>query len=211
MKKNLTLYLILIMLLCMMIPAGIRAVTYGVNIFVNGNAVDFSGGYGDPFISDEGRTMVPVRGTAEAYGCTVEWDGPNYQAVVTYGNHYVIIPINKKYIITDSGTITMDTFARIIEDRTYLPIRYVMEAVGAKVDWVAASRTVVINSPEVIDDFPVDLDDPTIQPFEPSGPSDKPDNPVNSVNPVEEPDDDYYLSLLKESLKAHGKLDRALG
>lgn len=205
MKKNLTLFLILIMLFCMTIPAGIGAITYGVNIFVNGTVVDFSGGYGEPFISDEGRTMVPVRGTAEAYGCKVEWDAPNYQAVVTYGNHYVIIPINKTYIITDTGTVSMDTFARIIEDRTYLPIRYVMEAVGARVDWVATSRTVVINAPDVIDDFPVDPEDPSVLPYEPSGPSDP------YVNPVEEPDNDQYLSLLKESLKANGKFDSALG
>ena len=32
-------------------------------------------------------------------------------------------------------TITMDTTAQIIDERTYIPIRFVGEALGMKVNW----------------------------------------------------------------------------
>ena len=148
MKKYIPRKIFLLVAVCILLfiticPALGRS--YGVNVMIDGQYLVFPEGYGQPFISDEGRTMVPVRGVAEAYGCTVQWDGPNYQAIVTLGEHYVIIPINKRYIDTDSGRKQMDTYARIIEERTYLPIRYIMEAVGADVSWDASSATVIIS------------------------------------------------------------------
>lgn len=201
MKKKLSLLLIAAMLICLSVPPEIGAITYGVSVIVNGQSVDYSGGYGEPFLSDEGRTMVPVRGTAEAYGCTVEWDGANYQAIVAYENHYVIIPINQSYVITDFGTVKMDTWARIIENRTYLPIRYVMEAVGAEVGWIASSRTVTIQAPEIVSDTP-----PEEEILLPSVPAEEP-----FVPPLQTVDQDRSLVLLRESLKTRGKYNSSSG
>lgn len=117
-------------------------------IIVNGETVNFYNGLGQPFITEEGRTLVPLRGTAEAYGCDVSWDAENYQAVVNFDDHTVTVPIDQYSIFTDSGAIQMDTYARIIDDRTYLPIRFVMEAVGATVTWDEPKYTITINNSE---------------------------------------------------------------
>jgi len=50
-------------------------------------------------------------------------------------------------IIVDSEEIYMDVPARIINDRTMIPVRAVTEAVGCTVEWYAAEQRVVINSP----------------------------------------------------------------
>lgn len=152
MKKRISLLLILTMIFCMIFPLDngiVSAVNYNVKVLVNGNYVDFSGGYGQPFISDENRTLVPIRATAEAYGCNVEWDASSREVRVTYGSHYAVIPIDSYNIYTDSGTRTMDTYARIIGDRTYIPIRFTMEAMGAVVGWEERLTLVTISNPEV--------------------------------------------------------------
>lgn len=151
MKRKIAIVLTFVLMMCTVIPTNSSdafSASYDVKVRVNGVEVDFSNGLGQPFISDENRTLVPLRGTAEAYGCEVGWDADNYRAIVKYDSHYASVPINKTYVDTDAGKIDMDTYARIINDRTYLPIRYVMEAVGANVGWDALRRTVIVNRPD---------------------------------------------------------------
>lgn len=126
------------------------AASNDVSVMVNGKYVDFSGGYGQPFISDENRTLVPVRGTAEAYGCNVSWDQTKKEVTITYQGHTARIPVDQPYVYTDSGTKVMDTSARIIDGRTYLPIRFAMEAMGAKVSWDNDNHIVIIENPTYV-------------------------------------------------------------
>lgn len=152
MKKRTSLLLILTMIIGMIFPLNLgtaSAANYNVKVLVNGEYVDFSGGFGRPFISDENRTLVPIRATAEAYGCNVEWDASRREVRVTFGPHYAVIPIGSYDIYTDSGTKTMDTYARILDDRTYIPIRFTMEAMGAVVGWEERLTLVTISNPEI--------------------------------------------------------------
>jgi len=45
-----------------------------------------------------------------------------------------------------SKQMSMDTAPVIIQDRTYIPIRFVAEALGATVSWDASNRTATIDS-----------------------------------------------------------------
>lgn len=123
------------------------ATASSLNVIVNGQSVAFNDNTGRPVITNENRTLVPMRGVAEAYGAQVSWDPANYQAVVKYSGTTVKVPVGQNYLITKSGIKTMDTRARIIKDRTYLPVRAVMEELGTKVDFDGSSNTVLISSP----------------------------------------------------------------
>lgn len=150
MKKRVSIILIFTLMMSVWIPECLCisfAASYDVKVMVNGKYVDFSGGYGQPFISDENRTLVPVRGTAEAYGCNVSWDQTKKEVTITYQGHTARIPVDQPYVYTDSGTKVMDTSARIIDGRTYLPIRFAMEAMGAEVSWDNDNHIVLIESP----------------------------------------------------------------
>ena len=53
----------------------------------------------------------------------------------------------------------MDTEALLKEDRTFVPVRFVSEGLGARVDWDSAVRTVYIDTREkgdIKDDTPKD-------------------------------------------------------
>lgn len=128
-------------------PAADAASASSLNVIVNGQSVVFNDDTGRPVITNENRTLVPMRGVAEAYGAQVSWDAANYQAVVEYNGTTVKVPVGQNYLITRSGIKTMDTRARIINDRTYLPVRAVMEELGANVDFDGSRNTVLISSP----------------------------------------------------------------
>ena len=105
----------------------------GINIDADGKSVDFTDA--QPFIDENGRTQIPIRAVAEAMGCKVEWDDATQTATLTKDNTVVIISIGNANMQVGKEIITMDTTAQIINERTYIPIRFVGEALGMKVNW----------------------------------------------------------------------------
>ncbi len=106
----------------------------GLIVATNGKEVDF--GEELPFIDENGRTQIPIRAVAEALGCEVSWDEETYTATLTKGDKTVIIKIGSADMQSGNEIITMDTTAQIVNDRTYIPVRFAGEALGLKVEWV---------------------------------------------------------------------------
>jgi hypothetical protein len=101
-----------------------------------------------PFIDENSRTLIPVRFVAETMGAKVSWNQEAQAAVIEQNGITVSVPIGSDTIsITQDGstsTVKMDTAALIREERTYVPIRYVAEALGAWVGYSDLFTTVQI-------------------------------------------------------------------
>ncbi|MGM9608343.1 MAG: stalk domain-containing protein [Oscillospiraceae bacterium] len=124
-----------------------------VSVTIDGKEIQFSEEYGYPFIDENNRTQVPLRIVMEAYGCDVTWDSTNKSAVVEKDGKTVTIPIGKDYILVNNQITSIDTVSLIRDNRTYLPIRAVLEAFGANVEWDATNNTVVVSSPATVMQF----------------------------------------------------------
>ena len=91
------------------------------------------------------RTMLPVRFVAEQLGATVDWNGETSTATITGANGAVIaITIGASEAQINSETVALDSPAFIESSRTYLPVRFVAEALGAYVSWDGATSTATI-------------------------------------------------------------------
>jgi beta-lactamase superfamily II metal-dependent hydrolase len=120
--------------------------SFATNISIDGQQIQFNDTSGAPFIDQANRTQVPFRQTMEAYGCAVSWDAINRVAIAEKDGITVRVPIGASYIIKDGRQIQNDTAALIKDNRTYLPIRAVLEAFGADVGWDNSSQTVAVYS-----------------------------------------------------------------
>lgn len=89
-----------------------------------------------PVIVDN-RTMVPIRIVTELLGGTADWDAET---------RTVTLQINGKILsmVIDEEIPGFGTSAVIIDSRTYVPIRYVAEKLGANVEWIEAAQQIVI-------------------------------------------------------------------
>lgn len=144
MKKIISYFLVMGLVLACMIPA----MSYSqdkVTVRIDGNAVSFTDESGTPFIDANSRTLVPLRVTMEAYGATVSWDDKSRVALVEKDGMKVEVPIGEKYILKNSIKAENDSVAVIENNRTYLPIRIVLESFGAVVNWEQATQTVVVH------------------------------------------------------------------
>jgi hypothetical protein len=128
-----------------------------LRVVVNGDRVNFPDA--EPFIDDNGRTQVPVRFVSEALGAEVGWEGSTKTVTISQGDKEIKIVIGKKDYTINGEKNLMDTEALLKEDRTFVPIRFVSEGLGARVEWDSAVRTVYIDTREkgdIKDDTPKD-------------------------------------------------------
>ena len=116
------------------------------SVIVDGQPVSVSEDMGTPFIDSNQRTQVPLRITMEAIGAKVEWDSGVRMAIVSKGNITVRVPVGAEFVWVNGEKKTNDTAAVIVNNRTYLPIRVVAEALGASVEWDGTTRTVKITT-----------------------------------------------------------------
>ena len=130
--------------LCLIFTSRIKAEDF-VAIKIDGTPVTFTQSLGRPYIDDHNRTQVPVRLALESYGAEVGWNADSQLVEVTYGSVFLEIPIGQKQLIKNGRVMAIDTAALIRDQRTYLPIRCVIEALGGKVEWAEAESTVIIS------------------------------------------------------------------
>ena len=99
--------------------------------------------YGKTIVSDvaplivNNRTLVPIRIVTETLGGTADWNADT---------KVVSLNIDGKTINMQIG-VALEKYGVapiIIDNRTFVPIRFVAEALGAAVEWLEKEQTVVI-------------------------------------------------------------------
>jgi hypothetical protein len=101
-----------------------------------------------PVLGAGNRTLVPVRAVAEAMGGTVGWDPVTRTASVTVGSNTLELTLGKNTALFNGTATPIDTDPKvlplIINGRTMLPLRFVVESLGADVSYDQATKTITI-------------------------------------------------------------------
>ncbi len=95
------------------------------------------------------RTLVPIRAVAEKMGYTVSWNDEKQIVTLSSNDGFNILHFqigNGTAFKNLSEEITLDVPPVILENRTYLPLRAVAEAMNAKVNWNEAEKAVEITN-----------------------------------------------------------------
>ncbi|WP_068782195.1 copper amine oxidase N-terminal domain-containing protein [Paenibacillus sp. GM2] len=114
-------------------------------VIVNGKKVMFDGG--DP-VMENGRVQVPLRGVSEALGAEVGFQGKSVS--YTKGDKTISLTLGSKVAKVDGKSVTMDTTAKAVKGRTYVPLRFVSENLGEKVSWDKAGNWVWIGEKTIL-------------------------------------------------------------
>ncbi|CAN7742707.1 copper amine oxidase N-terminal domain-containing protein [Paenibacillus sp. LjRoot56] len=108
----------------------------------NGNLMDFEDEQ-LPIIK-YGVTLIPLRVIFEKLGAKVEWNQDTYTVTATKENTTIVLSVGDSTAIIDGAVVKLEQPSEIVNDKTMIPLRFVSEALGAKVDWNPYARTVLI-------------------------------------------------------------------
>lgn len=97
-------------------------------------------------ITRNGRTLVPVRGILEPLGASFDWNSKEGIVTATKGSTVVKLQINSEVAFVNGREIRLEAPAQINQGRTLVPLRFISEAFGHKVDWDAATTRVTVDN-----------------------------------------------------------------
>lgn len=120
----------------------------GAKVRLNGSLLAFEDQYPLLDIAENGGTytLIPIRGVSEALDADVTWDAENQCVEIEKDGKDMLLYIDSASAYLDGGEITLDMPAKLKNNRTMVPLRFVMEAFDVDVDWDQDTRTVEITA-----------------------------------------------------------------
>lgn len=114
-----------------------------ITVKVNGNNIVSD----TPAVLVNNSTMLPLRAVSNALGVKnseIQWNDSSKSIEIRSGGKYIFLAVGASGAIVDDTMITLNTAPYIQNGRAMVPVRFVSEALGAKVAWDGNSKTVSI-------------------------------------------------------------------
>jgi hypothetical protein len=134
-----------ILVLSLLIPASNVSAASKITVVLDGDSVKFDA---QPFIDSSSRTMVPIRMISQEMGALVDWNSNTKVVTIKQDKKTILLKIGESKATVNGKTIKLDTKAIAKNGRTFVPLRFVSEALGASVSWDGRYRIVYINTKE---------------------------------------------------------------
>lgn len=115
-----------------------------IKVVIDGKQLHVS----SPPFMESNRVFVPMRSVFQALGATVVWDGAKQTITAAKDGQKMTLSIGSKTATVNGKTHPLDALPRIVNGQTYVPARFVSEALGATVKWDGHKRIVSIASPQ---------------------------------------------------------------
>ncbi|MBR6823555.1 MAG: hypothetical protein IKM70_00610 [Firmicutes bacterium] len=90
------------------------------------------------------RTFLPVRLIAENLGAKVEWNNDAQTVTITKGDTVIVLTVGSTTVLVNGQPAELEAPVFIENSRTYLPVRFIAEKLGADVEWNGATNEVTI-------------------------------------------------------------------
>ncbi|PWK11540.1 stalk domain-containing protein [Tumebacillus permanentifrigoris] len=108
------------------------------------NSIDFK--LTAPLVRLNGTTMVPIRTLLEGFGAQVQWEDAEQMVRVEYRGRTVVAWIGNNRYHVNGEPKTIDVAPILAVERTYVPLRLLVEAFGFDVQWDEPTETIDIKA-----------------------------------------------------------------
>ena len=96
-----------------------------------------------------GSTFVPMRFIGERLSAEITWVASEKKVIYKLGKTIVEIWIGKKEAKVNGAEYKLASPPVIVSGKTLVPLRFVAEALGAKVTWQGETKTIIIEYPNL--------------------------------------------------------------
>lgn len=110
---------------------GFAASNEPMRVYVNGDQVLFT----QLPIVEEGNTLVQLRPIYESLGIEIDWDEETQTITSTEDQWKIVMVINSTEATINGKPVTLSIAPRIVNETTYIPLRFAGESVEGDVTW----------------------------------------------------------------------------
>lgn len=107
----------------------------GIKVFVDGSLIDFGKYDNVQPVIENGSTLVPIRALSESLGASVNWDAGKRMITIYLGENTIELTLDSRSASVNGRMIQMAVPAKVINNRTMIPLRFVSESFGSSVQW----------------------------------------------------------------------------
>jgi plastocyanin len=143
-RKWITVWLAVILMFSFALSASAEDVVVksDMKVLVDGKSVSFQSSY---LINNS--LFVPYRAVAESIGAGVSWDPASRSVTVKKNSDVIVLSIGSRIAYVNGVQTTISVAPpQIINNSTYVPVRFLSESLGLKVTYKAETRTVLLQS-----------------------------------------------------------------
>lgn len=102
-----------------------------IKVLINNSLVIFD----VPPVLFKGVCLVPARGFSESLGAKVYWNGIKKETVIKKGELNLVFPLYRDYVFINGKKVYPDVPVQQTGGRVMVPLRFISEALGLKVEW----------------------------------------------------------------------------
>ncbi|MUT67784.1 copper amine oxidase N-terminal domain-containing protein [Paenibacillus sp. NEAU-GSW1] len=148
MKKRLLLSLALLLLLGQVTTVFAASAQETLKLQVDTETVAAANDAEAPYINANGRTLVSLRHLKLALPQieSLEYDKANSKVVVKAKTKLIELYFKHKYILVNGKKVEIDTLPITRKGITYLPVRYIAEALGYRAEFDSGKKTIYVLS-----------------------------------------------------------------
>ncbi|RAP76604.1 stalk domain-containing protein [Paenibacillus montanisoli] len=141
--KRISVFLVLVFMLSFFLSfSASAAIQSEISVFIDGNKIAFEA----PPTMENGTTLVPMRKIFEEQGATMKYEATTKTVTAVKDTITIKYQIGAKTATKNGKSISLAVPGMIIKSSTFVPLRFVSEALGSSVGWEGSSKTITISS-----------------------------------------------------------------
>ncbi|RUS46743.1 copper amine oxidase N-terminal domain-containing protein [Cohnella sp. AR92] len=93
----------------------------------------------------ENRMLIPLRSVSEKMGAEVAWDSKSKDITIIKGDVVIVLKVDSKIVYVNQKEVQIDVPAYLENSRTFVPLRFVSQVMGAEVEWSQAAQSATVS------------------------------------------------------------------
>ena len=95
-------------------------------------------------VIENSRTLLPIRAIVEKMGGYITWNNDERKVSIMHGSNTIYLWIDSNTAVVNNVEKELDVAPKIIQSRTFIPLRFVAENLGATVTWLPETKSIKI-------------------------------------------------------------------
>ncbi len=104
-----------------------------------------------PPIQIDGNTLVPAREVFEKLGAEVVWSSVEQKVYINKEELLIVLGVNNPEVLVNGEIKIANMSAKVINEKVMIPLRFIGEELGYDVQWIGATKTIMIEEPLAVE------------------------------------------------------------